>query len=191
MNQWAQRTDTLVVLLYRRQLMKISTLAKVILVLSTATALHADYNVNALVARASRNAKDAPLMVATAVKDNPKELSKIVTGVVKAFPDKAVDIVDAILVLNPTHAAQIVKAAIAAQPSLAIEITTAAVNTVPASAEAIIAAAGEVAPKEDQAAIAGITVDNPETAYATPSAPRSPVFPDQSLRPEVIISPSS
>jgi hypothetical protein len=125
-----------------------------------AAGLRAEFNMDALIARASGDPANAPAMIANAVVANPKLVSQIVSAALTAMPKQAVQIVRALLKVDPEQANQIVQAAIRAQPNLAVQITDAAVETLPNQAADIVKAAIAAAPADLSDAIAASVTGN-------------------------------
>jgi hypothetical protein len=171
--------------------MKKRLFALVVLLSFAAVFARAEVSIDTLLARASRDLKKAPQLVATTAVQNPKLLANIVTATVTAFPDKAPEIVAALLRAIPDRALDIVRTAIAAQPDMAVEIASIAVATLPDEAEAIKKTAVASAPDDLKGAVRDLNLGEAEEAYATPSSRPENRFPPQPVVPTTIVSSSS
>lgn len=121
-----------------------------------ALSLRAEVNLDTLLAGATSDPKNAPALIARAVKENQKSARQIVGTMAAAMPDHTVGFVSAALDAVPEELVAILQGAISAQPRLAIEITTLALGKFPERAGEIIKAAIEVAPEEMRAQIAAL-----------------------------------
>lgn len=161
--------------------------------------LRAESELDPIVARATRDPKNAPLIVTMAAEENPKLIVQIAAATVAALPDQAVGIVGALLKTAPLLRTEILRAAILAQPKLAVEITAKALAMFPDQVADIVKTAGEVAPENLRAAIAVLgdksvffdsTGAKAAPARGTAARPAQGSFPIQTLRPDLVVSPS-
>lgn len=171
--------------------MKIKIIAGILICfLTTAGAHAAESKIDAVVAGAVRDPKNAPLIVAIAAGENPKSIAALVSAAVAALPDQTVEMVGALLEVVPKQRSEILRAAILGQPKLSVEITTVALAMFPDQSAEIMKTAIEFAPENLRGSIA--VLGNRVTFFDStgrPSRPGRGSFPAQPIRPD-LVSPS-
>jgi hypothetical protein len=171
--------------------MKIKILAATLISFLTAVGVHAaDPKIDATIASAVRDPKNAPLIVAIAAGENPKSIAALVSAAVAALPDQTVEMVGAVLEVAPKQRSEILRAAILGQPKLSVEIATIALAMFPDQSAEIMKTAIEFAPENLRGSIA--VLGNRVTFFDSAGRPTRPgrgSFPAQPIRPD-LVSPS-